>query len=83
MRRPIFLPIAALLLTLFGFTRTAFGYIDPGTTSSVFAVAAPFIAMAVGFLGYLAWPFRRAIAALFHKNGTADAETTPEPAESE
>jgi len=58
----------------------ALAYVDPATTTSLFAILAPILAMLGIFLGFLAWPFRRALGALFHrkKGGEETTETGPE-----
>ncbi|NQT88616.1 hypothetical protein HQ560_17755 [bacterium] len=58
--------------------RPAFAYLDPNTTSSLFAVLAPVIALFGVFLGYLVWPFRYVLTGIFSKK-KADAEPEPEP----
>ena len=55
---------AAFLLSL---TRPVYAYIDPGTTGSIFAMLAPFIAIFLAFLGFLIRPFRMFFISLFAK----------------
>ena len=67
------------LVTLLLVPGQAYAYFDPGTTSSLFAVLAPVIALFGVFLGYLLWPFRFVITNLFRrKKSEAEAEDTPE-----
>ena len=47
-------------------------YVDPATTASLFAILAPILAMLGVFFGFLLWPFRKALRALF--GGKKDAE---------
>ena len=53
--RIVVLAIALLLL----FPARAYAYMDPGTTGSIFAMLAPFIAIFLTFLGFIIRPFRR------------------------
>ena len=60
--------IAVLVLaTLLLLPHPAYAYIDPGTTGSVFAVLAPFIALFGAFLAFLIRPFRRFVSSLIAK----------------
>ncbi len=62
--------------------RPAFAYLDPNTTSSLFSVLAPVIALFGVFLGYLVWPFRYILTGIFSKKKTdavPEAEPEPEP----
>lgn len=78
MSKPI---IAAqfLLLSLL-FSRNAYAYIDPGTTSSVFAMLAPLLSMFLVFLGFLFRPFKRVFRFLIDKfrGGPADEQLASE-----
>ncbi len=68
----------ALLLLL---PRPAYAYIDPGTTGSIFAMLAPFIAIFLAFLGFLIRPFRRFFSSIVARlRGNPGAES---PADSE
>ncbi|MBI5183613.1 MAG: hypothetical protein HY999_04555 [Nitrospinae bacterium] len=53
----IILLVIGLILSLS--SRTAHGYIDPGTTSSIFAILAPLFSMIILFLGFLFRPIKR------------------------
>ncbi len=75
--------LVALLLP-----RAAEAYIDPGTTQSLFAILAPLLAIFGVFLGYMLWPFRTALSALFSRgkaseDDAAAAEDDPAPTEPE
>ena len=76
----------AMLLALFLLTLAvpspALAYIDPGTTSSLFAFLAPLVALLGVFLGYLLWPFRKLFLRLFRKpkDDAADDAEKPEEA---
>lgn len=59
--------MALITVSLPLFPSPAYAYIDPGTTGSIFAVLAPFIAILLGFLGFLVRPFRRFFACLVAK----------------
>jgi hypothetical protein len=65
-RRLIWIVVLAVLLSL-SFTRPAYGYIDPGTTGSIFAMLAPFIAIFLAFLGFLIRPIRVFFISMFAK----------------
>ena len=68
MRRHRLLLIAVLPSVVFlSLPCPAYAYIDPGTTGSVFAFLAPFLAIFVAFLGFLIRPFRRFIGSLLTK----------------
>ena len=74
----------ALLMILL-VPKSAFAYLDPNTTSSLFSVLAPVIALFGVFLGYLVWPFRYVLTGIFSKKKTdtepeveAEAEAEPE-----
>ncbi len=56
-----------VLVLLLLFPRPAYAYMDPGTTGSVFAMLAPFIAIFLAFLGFLIRPFRRFIVSILAK----------------
>ena len=69
--------VMALMLL---FPAHAYAYMDPGTTGSIFAMLAPFIAIFLTFLGFIIRPFRRffssIIARLRGRNrAKADADT--------
>ena len=66
--------LAAVLLA----PRAAYAYIDPGTTSSLFALLGPLLAIFGAFVGYLLWPFRSVLVRIFHRGTPAD--DAPEPA---
>ncbi|MFC1980590.1 hypothetical protein ACFLVS_07145, partial [Chloroflexota bacterium] len=58
--------IVVLVVVFFlSFPCPAYAYMDPGTTGSIFAMFAPFIAIFLAFLGFLIRPFRRFIASTF------------------
>ena len=59
----VVLAIALILLL----PRPAYAYIDPGTTGSIFAMLAPFIAIFLAFLGFLIRPIRRFFVSLVAK----------------
>lgn len=40
-------------------SHTAYGYIDPGTTSSIFSILAPLFSMLIVFLGFFFRPVKR------------------------
>jgi hypothetical protein len=64
------------------FPRPAYAYIDPGTTGSIFAILAPFIAILLAFLGFLIRPFRRffvSIIARLRGNPEAKSLASSEP----
>ena len=77
MRKHRLLWIAALAVALlFSLARPAYAYIDPGTTGSVLAMIAPFIAVFLAFLGFLIRPFRRFFSSMFAKlRGNSGAES--------
>ena len=52
---------AVLLLLL---PHPAYAYIDPGTSGSIFALLAPFVAIFLAFLGFMIRPFRRLFASI-------------------
>ena len=56
-----------VLVLLLLFPRPVYAYMDPGTTGSVFAMLAPFIAIFLAFLGFLIRPFRRFIVSILAK----------------
>ncbi len=62
------------LLMILSVPRPAFAYLDPNTTSSLFSVLAPVIALFGVFLGYLVWPFRYVLTGIFCKK-----KSDPEP----
>ena len=45
-------------LALVLLSQEAYGYIDPGTTSAIFGILAPVLAVLLVFLGFLLRPFR-------------------------
>jgi len=54
----------------------AYAYIDPGTTGSIFAMLAPFIAIFLAFLGFLIRPFKRFFASMVARlQGSPGAES--------
>ena len=55
---------AVLLLLL---PHPAYAYIDPGTSGSIFALLAPFVAIFLAFLGFMIRPFRRLVASIVAK----------------
>ncbi|HUT36210.1 MAG TPA: hypothetical protein VNE39_22165 [Planctomycetota bacterium] len=57
----------------------ALAYVDPATTTSLFAILAPILAMLGIFLGFLVWPFRKALGALFHKKKGGEEATEAGP----
>ncbi len=59
----------------------AYAYIDPGTTGSIFAMLAPFIAIFLALLGFLIRPFRRFFASMFTR--LRRGPTTESPASDE
>ena len=75
MRKHRLLWIAALAVALLlSLARPAYAYIDPGTTGSVLAMIAPFIAVFLAFLGFLIRPFRRFFSSIFAKLRRSEAE---------
>ena len=51
-----------ILLVVIGIvlsSHTAYGYIDPGTTSSIFAILAPLFSMLIVFLGFFFRPVKK------------------------
>jgi hypothetical protein len=64
------------------FPHPAYAYIDPGTTGSIFAILAPFIALLLAFLGFLFRPFRRFFTSIIAKmrgNPGVESPTSNEP----
>ena len=59
--------VALAVVSLLLFPRPAYAYIDPGTTGSIFAILAPFIAIFLAFLGFLIRPFRRFFTSIVAK----------------
>ena len=73
--RIVVLAIALLLL----FPARAYAYMDPGTTGSIFAMLAPFIAIFLTFLGFVIRPFRRFFASIIARlRGKNKAESDAE-----
>ena len=71
--RIVVLVIAFLLL----FPARAYAYMDPGTTGSIFAMLAPFIAIFLTFLGFIIRPFRRffsSIISRFRRGNRVESE---------
>ena len=59
------LGIAALvILSSLSIPYPAYAYLDPGTTGSIFAFLGPFIALFLGFLGFMFRPIRSFFASL-------------------
>jgi len=56
--------ILSVVLSL-SVTHPVYAYIDPGTTGSIFAMLAPFIAIFLAFLAFLIRPFRVFFISLF------------------
>lgn len=80
--------LTVLLILVLLVPKAAYAYIDPGTTQSLFAILAPLLAIFGVFLGYMLWPFRTALSALFGRGkaseeGAAAAEDDPAPTEPE
>ena len=69
--------VGVALLLILSVPRPAFAYLDPNTTSSLFSVLAPVIALFGVFIGYLLWPFRYVLTGLFGKK-SSDAEPEAE-----
>jgi len=72
--------VLTCLLFLF-LPHPAHAYIDPGTTGSIFAMLAPFIAIFLAFLGFMIRPFRRFFASIITKlrrGSTAESLTSKE-----
>ena len=68
MRKRRFLWIVALgVVFLLLFPYPVCAYIDPGTTSSIFAILAPFITIFLVSLGFLVRPFRRFFTSILTK----------------
>ena len=63
-RRLLWIVVLAVLLSL-SITHPAYAYIDPGTTGSIFAMLAPFIAIFLAFLGFLIRPIRVFFISIF------------------
>ena len=83
-RRLLWMVVLAAALSL-SLTRPVYAYIDPGTTGSIFAMIAPFIAILLAFLGFMIRPFRMFFISLFNKlrgNPEAESEASEEPPES-
>ena len=59
--------VVLVLVLLFLLPRPAYAYMDPGTTGSVFAMLAPFIAIFLTFLGFLIRPFKRFVVSMVTK----------------
>jgi hypothetical protein len=74
------LMVGFALVTLLLVPGQAYAYLDPGTTSSLFAVLAPVIALFGVFLGYLLWPFRFVIVNVFLRKKADEAEPEAEDA---
>ena len=73
--RLLWIAVIAVLFSLL-IPRPAYAYIDPGTTSSIFAMLAPFVVLILAFLGFLIRPFRRFFSSLFTKlRGSSGAES--------
>lgn len=68
--------VALAVLAVLLVPRAALAYIDPGTTSSLFALLGPLLAIGGAFLGYLLWPFRKALFGVFRRGGKA-ADAAP------
>ena len=64
--------LTMLVLACLLVPNAAYAYIDPGTTQSLFAVIAPLLALVGLFLGYLLWPFRTALSALFRRGKASE-----------
>jgi len=73
-------PMAILVSvsTLIGMPGAVLAYVDPGTTTSLFALIAPLLALFGVFFGFLLWPFRRAFSALFGKKKPNEDAAGPE-----
>ena len=83
-RRLLWIVLLAVLLSL-SLTRPAYAYIDPGTTGSIFAMLAPFIAIFLAFLGFLIRPIRVFFISIFARlrgNKGADSPASEEQSES-
>lgn len=81
--RLIWTVILSVSLSL-SFTYPVYAYIDPGTTGSIFAMLAPFIAILLAFLGFLIRPFRMFFISLFYRlrgSSGAASQDVEEPAE--
>ncbi len=59
--------VVLVLVLLLLFPRPVYAYMDPGTTGSVFAMLAPFIAIFLAFLGFLIRPFKRFVVSIVAK----------------
>ncbi len=59
--------VVLVLILLLLFPRPAYAYMDPGTTGSVLAMLAPFIAIFLAFLGFLIRPVKRFVVSMFTK----------------
>ena len=83
-RRILWIIILSIVLSL-SVTHPVYAYIDPGTTGSMFAMLAPFIAIILAFLGFMIRPFRMFFISLFARlrgNPTTDSEADEEQPES-
>jgi len=65
--------VIAVLWILQEMSDMAYGYIDPGTTQSVFALLVPILSLIAVFFGYLLWPLRAAFGKLFRKADKTEA----------
>ncbi len=84
-RRILWIVVLSSALSL-SFTHPAYGYIDPGTTGSIFGMLAPFIAIFLAFLGFLIRPVRVFFVSLFYKlrgKPETETETVDSPEEEE
>ena len=84
-RKLLWIVALAVVFSLL-FPRPAYAYIDPGTTGSIFAILAPFIAIFLAFLGFLIRPFRRffisIVAKLRGKPGAESLASNEQPVSS-
>jgi len=72
-------PILLVLTVTLAAVRQAYGYIDPGTTSSMFALLAPLVSVFALFLGYALWPFRKVLWSILRKKKDVE-DSGAEPA---
>ena len=81
--RLLWIMVLSVSLSL-SFSRPVYAYIDPGTTGSIFAMLAPFIAIFLAFLGFLIRPFRMFFISLFYKlRGSSGDESEDSEEETE
>ena len=77
-RTRLSMPLVLAGFTLYFLSRPAYGYIDPGTTGSLFGILAPLLSLLAVFIGFVLWPFRKVLTGLFAKK-TSKPDDTESP----